>query len=239
MSLTVIGNGAFTQIGQPRWIPGGLNELDALEIKYQGAYSELDDFRDSLVKWSASDVDDKMYLETFPDDGDGVKPTVTLRFIGCKGGELPSPQKQHGTSLATASQTDGELQLDVLYYSPNTAYTWIGENDDMTHSGFSNPLDISIDQRRVNGHIPLALRDPSWYKTNYQYALASDAQRARIDAYQASITTQLATAAARLKAFYDSSFSTAERVTEFSAVELVPGKYWLCKSVTSKVLEPI
>jgi hypothetical protein len=246
MSLRVIGNCSFAQSGPAKWIPGGLGALDALEIPYQGYVGYLDAFRNSLVRWRPSIVDSNMFLETWPDDGHVVMPTVTLRFIGCKGGILPTPAVTQGSSLTTVSTTDGENQLSVLYRSPHTQVSWIGNSTNNTHAGeFSNTATVTIIERRSGNHIPTVFRLQAQAQYYLARATAAGANPAAIAALQAAIDAQLATLDAPIDAmkaaillYYNAAFSQAEQAGEFEAVPLVPNRYWACHSITQKVLVP-
>lgn len=236
MALTGIGNTDFVQIGQPKWKPGGLVQLDTLEITYQGLYSKLAAFQNTLTKWAQSNLDSNMFLETWSDDGHPVKPLVTLRYIGCRGGQLPAVAIKQGDSLTTASTTG--VEISVLYRSPHTQQSWIGNNDTMTHSGFSNPRAITIVERRVAGHIPYFF----WtrQKAQYEAALLTAAPEdvAGIEAILAALETKIAANLVLIEGYVAALFAQTDQVTAFEATPLVPGRYWACESVTSKVLVP-
>lgn len=157
MALTVLGAlaGEFQLISSPKWIPGKLVELDALELVYQGSYNKLNTFRNTLSKWKPSALDGNMFLESFPSDGDRVKPTVTLRYVGCINGVLPASQLEHGKSLTTANFSRGDDSLEILYESPHTVVNWIGTSAAINRADFSNPEpDIVVRLLRINGVTP-------------------------------------------------------------------------------------
>lgn len=221
-------------------------ELDSLEITYRGLYSNLDTFRNSLTKWTASTIDPNMFLETWSDDGAPVQPRITLRYIGCKGGQLPTPSVAQGSSLATVSTTDGENQLSVLYRSPHTQTSWIGASPANSYAGeFSSPGSITIIERRSGNHIPSAFR----LQVQAQYVLARAtaagaspaevaALQAQIDAALGLIDAPIAAMKALILTYFNHAFTQTEQAGEFEAVPLVPNRYWACHSITQKVLVP-
>lgn len=241
MPISYTNDTDFIEIGPPKWGKGGWG-LDSLRLKYQGGRAELDAFLASLVDWEPSALDGGMYLDTFANDDDPVQPTVDVSYIGRRGGVLPEVQTKQGFTLQTASfqdSGDGALQLDVLYRSPNTSMSWIGTSDAMTYSGFTNPGEIVVVQRRVNGHLPILFRYADAVRNSLAYARATDEQRARIDAFLEDNQGLIDAAADRLIAFFNSLFITNTIVTDFTAVELVPGEYYQCTSTTSEILEGI
>jgi hypothetical protein len=125
MALTYIGAVDFVQSGAPQW-GGGQFDLDTLSVEYSGAAPGLDAFLDSLVEGTPSEIDSNMLLVSWqPSNASKVYPTVTLNYLGAKGGILPPGRNRRGNSLQTASTTAGPAQVTLTYLAPFTEYTWI------------------------------------------------------------------------------------------------------------------
>src|SRR4030095_2288246 len=125
MALTYIGQVEFVQSGPPQW-GGGQFDLDTLSVEYSGAAPGLDAFLDSLIEGSPSAIDPNMLLVNWqPARASKVYPSVTLNYVGAKGGILPPGRNRRGNSLQTASTTAGPAQLTLTYLAPFTEYTWI------------------------------------------------------------------------------------------------------------------
>lgn len=242
--LSFQGNDDFTPIGRPKWRPGGLNELDALEVTYLGPCTKLDAYRASLTKWTPSSIDSNVFLETFPDDGRAPYTTVTLRYIGCRGGQVPAPVDSQGGSLATVSADDGESEVSALYWSPHVARTWISKTGGDDSGAVTPGGEIDIRERRISGHIPPIFRLQALASYNIAIATAQGMSPEDLATLQAAIATQLAAldaaaapVRAAIQARFNFAFTPETRKTEFHATPIVPGRYWLCRSVTSKILK--
>src|SRR4030095_15049519 len=125
MALTYIGAVDFVQSGAPQW-GGGQFDLDTLSVEYSGAAPRLDEFLDSLVEGTPSEIDSNMLLVSWqPSNASKVYPTVTLNYLGAKGGILPPGRNRRGNSLQTASTAAGPAQVTLTYLAPFTEYNWI------------------------------------------------------------------------------------------------------------------
>lgn len=213
MSISVLGSsaGSFVQIGQPCWISGGLAELDTLEIVWQGIYSKLDAFRATLRKWAPATVDNSMFLESFPDDGDLIKPKVTLRFIGFKGGVAPAGKKESGETVQSTSSTksfsttgigggtSASFTAEIVYYSPTSVYTWLSTSKGSGGAADTPSGSIRLISARIGGaDVP------------------SESTSAVLNNYFENQTTSV-----------------------IQSEELVPGKYWRNTNIKSLIKIPI
>jgi hypothetical protein len=125
MALTYIGAVDFVQSGPPQW-GGGQFDLDTLSVEYSGAAPGLDAFLDSLVEGTPSAIDSNMLLVNWqPARASKVYPSVTLNYLGAKGGILPPGRNRRGNSLQTATTSAGPAQVTLTYLAPFTEYTWI------------------------------------------------------------------------------------------------------------------
>lgn len=237
MSLSFRGQNDFIQIGQPRWQLGGLAELDSVDISYQGGYTKLASFQSGLQKWSACPVDGNLFLETYTSDDDKVKPTVTVRYIGCKNGQLPPSAIGTGTSIQTISTTDGELQLEALYVSPYARTTSISTSPTSGSSGGTPAGEPVVLSRRIDGHVPSIYTLQQQAVFALALARAKDDQRAAINAALAAANKAEAELKKRVVAYFKSVFRTGS-LTETQAEPLVPNRFWRVAVTTSKVLMP-
>jgi hypothetical protein len=240
MPLIYAGDTDFSQIGPAKWGKSGWG-MESLRLRYKGSRDDLDTFLATLANWDASGIDSHMFLESYDNDDHPIEPTVDLSYIGRRGGTLPPVQTTQGFSLQTASQViEGEdpLQLEVLYRSPNTVMSWIGTSDALTYSGFSNPADLVIVQRRVNGHIPLAFRYGDAVRNSVSYGLATAEQRSRIDDWLASLAGAIEAAQDRFVTLFNRSFTQDTVITGFTSEELVPGEYYQNSTTTAVLLNP-
>lgn len=240
MALTNLGTTTWAQNRPERWSTTS-DGLDVLTVPMDGPETGRATYQSTLSRWSASSIDSRMYLAGWHGNEDRQYPRIDLRYIGCKGGSIPPPLLEQKTTLQTASATDGQLQLEVLYRSPQTVFTWIGTDPDtITHQGFSHPQDTSIVTRRMNGHVPLP-----WAISNILAAAsfaannddAGAAKLALVESYLAQNQALIDDLKDRVIAYFNIVFMETTLLTEFTASPLVPDRYWTCKSVTSKILE--
>jgi hypothetical protein len=240
MALTALGITSFNQILPPRWDTDSWG-LDRLTLTYDGYVTGLATFVNSYTQWESNSVDSNMYLSQIAVGSDKRYPKVELIYIGKRGGIMPPVRMEHGNSLETSSYNDGESQLEILYRAPHTVQTWIAANDAMAHSGFLSPDQPSVVMRRVDGHIPVVYRYAEAIRNSIGYAQADDKTRKRIDAYlnSAAVSSAVDAAKRRITAMFNRSFTQDDQVTNFSAAELVPGRYWQCSSTTSRLLVPV
>jgi hypothetical protein len=125
MALTYIGATEFVRSGPPQW-GGGQFDLDTLSVEYSGAAPGLDAFLDSLHEGQESEIDSNMLLVNWrPSSASKFYPSVTLNYLGAKGGIMPPGQNRLGNSLQTATTESGASNVTLTYLAPWTEYTWI------------------------------------------------------------------------------------------------------------------
>jgi len=110
MGLIFTGNDDFEVAGPKRWHRDGW-ELDRLVIPWRGSVEDLEDFLDSHPIWEQSDVDTNMYLADYPSDDHKQFPTVSLTYIGKRGGALPPDRTELTSSI---QQTSGIAFSDAF-----------------------------------------------------------------------------------------------------------------------------
>jgi hypothetical protein len=208
--------------------------LDVLTRKYMvGAKPE----QISLPARYSADREGNYPLMYLTDDDvqliEGQCSEITLTYEGTRDGSFPAVKREHGFTLQTASERDSDedVSLEILYRSPNTTSKWVANTDAMIYSGFSGAGSPQILIRRSDGHIPIIYRYADAVRQSLAYGALTDAQRARVDAWLNSNSGAIAAAKAKLDQIYNSRFTT-ETDTEFTATEIVPGKYWQCQSTT-------
>ena len=237
MALTYFGNITFSQCASERWIfdPFG---LDRLVVPFCGPYSGLSAFLSSLNVGQASSIDTNMLLaEWVVTSNQTAYPKLDLTYIGKRGGVLPPPRRSNGSSIATASKTNGSIQLDVLYHSPWTKFSWIDvSGTTIRYQGFDNPGEIVIETRRMNGHVPIYF-GLSNNLVAAQFAPLPEA-RAQVEDYLERNEALVEQVRQQILAYFNSSFAEVVLLTEFTSVEMIPGRYFECSATKSKLLLP-
>jgi hypothetical protein len=122
MAIVYIGDASFQQSGPPQYVFGGW-ELDRLVTAYQGNIYDLEGFLTSIAAWTPSPYDTDMFLGDYTVDGDRVKPTVTLTYLGKRQGILTAGKHDYDDAVLSATNAAGSIT--VQYYAPRTALTWI------------------------------------------------------------------------------------------------------------------
>lgn len=221
-------------------VPGRTRDgLDRLRRSYRVKYATADEVIAAEPGRNSSDsVFGGMHLiESNVTENASSSPRLDRIYEGFfNSGSLPPVRVKQGVSLATVSTTDGSLQLEVLYRSPTTTYSWIDTVDDnIRYSGVSNPLDLEVITRRVGGHVP-----PVWRISNIITAApsAGTAQLTDVEDYLAQNEDIVEAVKQLIIDYFNLVFSEDEEVTSFTAEELVPGQFFRCNSVSSKVLVP-
>lgn len=168
---------------------------------------------------------------------EGASSEVTLEYVGLVDGNLPAVKRDQGFSIQTASYNDGEQQLEILYRAPHTVHRWIGRTDALAYQGYTGSQPPTILVRRADGHIPIIFRYADAVRNSVGYAMATDAQRTRIDAWLNShaVVDAIERAKQKVTTFFNRAF-TQEDDTEFESKEIVPGRFFECVATTHRRL---
>jgi len=121
MAIQNFGVTAFSLKAPPRWNVNG-DGLDSLIVEMHGAASALSAYLSTLTKYSGHSGDSNMRLSDWDNDNDRQWPTVTLRYIGCRGGFTANrvkPTQDTTLQSASYSQQSGEsgVTIDLQYYT--------------------------------------------------------------------------------------------------------------------------
>lgn len=239
MAILNFGNTTARQKAPARWDVNS-DGFDTLAIDMEVPASGLNAYLATLQKWSACPLDGAMYLADWTNDSNRQYPTVSLRYLGCRGGNLPSPKPVLGTSLSTSSATalDNGLHLDILYRSPFTQWKWISTSVNNDKTDQSNNTAPTIVTRRLNGGIPGGFDILTQFKINQLVAVTKDAPtQAKLSAVLAQVNAQQQAYRGVIANFYAVAFAPHTRVTSFTSEPVVPGHYYLNQSTVSTVLE--
>lgn len=119
MAILNIGNTTARQKAPARWGVRG-DGLDTLTVDYDVPASGLSTYIATLSKWAASSIDANMFLESWDNDDAKQYPTVTLKYIGFKGGTLPVAITSTSTAQQQATFTSftGRTTLNMSYIAP-------------------------------------------------------------------------------------------------------------------------
>lgn len=129
MALTGIGVSTFKQDGNSIWSLDAFG-LDTLMIPMGGPFSQLATFKSSLIQWSPAIEDGNMFLATWTNDGHKQWPSVMLKYIGCRGGDLTRKTKNSsGRSFQSASFADSVLHIELSYLANFATITSITRTD--------------------------------------------------------------------------------------------------------------
>lgn len=120
MAILDFGSTAAQIKNTPRWVSTSGPELDSLFVDYTGSVSAMNAFLNSRQRWEPSSIDGNMLLSEWPNDADPHHPTVTLRYVGLKGGQTKTPLIDDVSSEQSIryATVDGSLWLDLRYISP-------------------------------------------------------------------------------------------------------------------------
>lgn len=140
MALTFLGVDEFKITGPPQWRPS-LWDLDTLIVPYSGPIAAMDDFIAELVKGTAYEEDENMFLVDYPiQNAHKQYPAVDLIYSGKRNGTLPSTRNEIDTAVQSASSaTDSSIfplvnpqAVTVQYYAPTTSITVLSRTSTST-----------------------------------------------------------------------------------------------------------
>lgn len=148
MALTFPGNTNFEQSEPAQWQPSGW-DLDRLVVPFRGDVDQLEAYLTaaSSSRWSASALDGAMFLESWANDGHKQFPTVSLTYLGRKGGSLPPTKRQRGKTVQQSSFSSftGKTEANVTYLAPtSTSVIWSRQEIDPSSVTVAYPADVTF-----------------------------------------------------------------------------------------------
>ena len=233
-ALHYIEDSTFIQVKPPQWNRNFTGELDTCTVTYQGAQYRAKAFMDSLGAYGTLSCTDEaganlndsfMFLTSWTSDENPVLPTVTLNYIGMRGGAGRGVLAEDDVSLQTVSTnktiTDSSsvnyqitISLSVIYIGSRTTYKW---------AALANPGATPTYSAVRN--IPVLNMGSAGIRQMTFSGMVDDAGEP-----SGTISTGDATAVFN-------TFSAVSQTTSFPVSEVVPGKLWTCQSVNEYILK--
>ena len=233
-ALHYIEDSTFIQVKPPQWNRNFTGELDTCTVTYQGAQYRAKAFMDSLGAYGTLSCTDEaganlndasMFLTSWTSDENPVLPTVTLNYIGMRGGAGRGVLADDDVSLQTAQTTkqitdatsvnyQKTITCSVTYVSSRTTYKWAAlanPGSTPTYSAVRNIPVLNMGSAAIRQMTFSGMVDDAGEPTD-------------------TIPTGDATAVFN-------TFSAVSQTTSFTVSEVVPGKLWQCQSVNEYILK--
>jgi len=149
MALINVGDHDFKQESPAVWTPDGWG-LDRLIVPMRGSVENEEAYIATLEMWSASDIDENMFLSSWVSDNDKQFPIVRLTYLGKKGGTLPPQKREFDGSIDSATSKRGNTNIilaegaTVQYYAPTSVLSYITRTNPGTDRLVDPPGDPEI-----------------------------------------------------------------------------------------------
>ena len=233
-ALHYVEDSTFIQVKPPQWSRNFTGEFDTCTVTYQGAQYRAKAFMDSLAAYAtmtctdeagANLNDSSMFLTSWTSDENPVLPSVTLTYMGMRGGVGRGVLAEDDTSLQTAQTTkqitdanslnyQKTLTCSVTYISSRTSYKWAALANPGATPTYSAVRNIPV----------LNMGSAGIVQMTFSGMVNEDGQP--------SGTIPIGDATAVFN-----TFTTASQTTTFTVSEVVPGKLWQCQSVNEYVMK--
>jgi hypothetical protein len=233
-ALHYIEDSTFIQVKPPQWSRNFTGEFDTCTVTYQGAQYRMASFLNTISGYGylvctdeagANLSDASMFLTSWSSDDNPVLPTVTLTFMGMRGGAARGVMAEDDVSLQTAQTTkqitdatsvnyQKTITCSVTYISSRTTYKWAAlanPGATPTYSAVRNIPVLNMGSAGIRQMTFSGMVDDAGEPTD-------------------TIPTGDATAVFN-------TFSAVSQTTSFTVSEVVPGKLWTCQSVNEYILK--
>ncbi len=232
-ALHYVEDSTFIQVKPAQWSRNFTGEFDTCTVTYQGAQYREKAFMDSIGAYGTLSCTDEaganlsdasMFLTSWTSDDNPVLPTVTLTFLGMRGGAARGVLAEDDVSLQTSQTTkqitdvtsvnyQKTITCSVTYISSRTTYKW---------AALANPG--ATPTYSVVRNIPvLNMGSAAIRLTTFTGMVDADGEP--------SGTIPLADSIAVFN-----TFMPVTQTTTFTVTEVVPGKLWTCQSVNEYFL---
>jgi hypothetical protein len=239
MALTYIGSYTFKQVKALAWNKSYAGEPDSCTVVFQGAQYLEKSFCDGLTKFQTMQtingltvIDEKgnnvgdahMFLKGWSSDDAPIFPSVTMTFIGCRGGTTPDAIPEDDITIQSASTTktitDASspnngigISLSIQYKAARTSYTWTALSDPGSTATYST----------VRKQLSYSLYGSNMILTKFSGM--------KDDGGDPSTTISTGDATAVWNSFIAQNFTSS-----FTSHEVIPGKVWQCSSTNEFIL---
>ena len=247
-ALHYVEDSTFIQVKPPQWSRNFTGEFDTCTVTYQGAQYRAKAFMDSLAAYAtmtctdeagANLNDSSMFLTSWTSDENPVLPSVTLTYMGMRGGVGRGVLAEDDVSLQTVSTnktiTDSSsvnyqitISLSVIYIGSRTTYKWAA----LANPG-ATPTYSAVRNIPVLNMGSAAIRQMSYtgqVETDTSGRSSTTNGNGEAVVPSSSIPTGDATAVFN-------TLSAVSQTTSFTVSEVVPGKLWTCQSVNEYILK--
>jgi hypothetical protein len=233
-ALHYIEDSTFIQVKPPQWSRNFTGEFDTCTVTYQGAQYRAKAFMDSIGAYGTLSCTDEaganlndasMFLTSWSSDDNPVLPTVTLTYMGMRGGAARGVMAEDDVSLQTAQTTkqitdatsvnyQKTITCSVTYISSRTTYKW---------AALANPGATPTYSAVRN--IPVLNMGSAGIRQMTFSGMVDDAG-------EPTDTIPLGDSIAVFN-----TFSPVSQTTTFTVSEVVPGKLWQCHIVNEYILK--
>ena len=247
-ALHYVEDSTFIQVKPPQWSRNFTGEFDTCTVTYQGAQYRAKAFMDSLAAYAtmtctdeagANLNDSSMFLTSWTSDENPVLPSVTLTYMGMRGGVGRGVLAEDDVSLQTVSTsktiTDSSsvnyqitISLSVIYISSRTTYKWAA----LSNPG-STPTYSAVRNVPVLNMGSAAIRQMSY---TGQVETDTSGRSSTTNGNGAAVVPSSSIPTGDATAVFN-TLSGVPQTTTFTVSEVVPGKLWTCQSVNEYILK--
>ena len=245
-ALHYIEDSTFIQVKPPQWSRNFTGEFDTCTVTYQGAQYRAKAFMDSLAAYAtmtctdeagANLNDSSMFLTSWTSDENPVLPSVTLTYMGMRGGVGSGVLAGGGVGSGVLAEDDTSLQTaqttkqitdvtsvnyqktitcSVTYTSSRTTYKWAALANPGATPTYSAVRNIPV----------LNMGSAAIRQMTFSGMVDEDGEP--------TDTIPLSDSIAVFNAF-----STTSQTTTFTVTEAAPDKLWQCQSVNEYILKGV
>jgi len=233
-ALHYIEDSTFIQVKPAQWSRNFTGEFDTCAVTYQGAQYRMAAFLNTISGYGylvctdeagANLSDASMFLTGWTSDDNPVLPTVTLTYMGMRGGAGRGVLAEDDVSLQTAQTTKAITDATSVNYQKTItcSVTYIGSRTTYKWGAGANPGATPTYSAVRN--IPVLNMGSSGIRQMTFSGMVDDAG-------EPSGTIPTGDAIAVFN-----TFSAVSQTTSFTVSEVVPGKLWQCQSVNEYILK--
>ena len=234
--LHYVEDSTFIQVKPPQWSKHFAGDVDSCSVVYQGAQYRAKAFMDALTKYATLVCTDEaganlndagMFLITWSSDESPVLPSVTLSYLGLRGGAATDAMPEDDITIQTASTSkeitdvnsvnyQKTITLSLTYRAARTTYKW---------TTLSNP-GTTPTYTTVRKQLSIYMGSPNILSAKFSGMVD--------DAGDPTNTIPLGDATAVWN-----TFTQRTQTSSFTVSELVPGHVYSCQTVNDYIVEGV
>jgi len=247
-ALHYVEDSTFIQVKPAQWSRNFTGEFDTCTVTYQGAQYRAKAFMDLLGAYGTLSCTDEaganlndsfMFLTSWTSDDNPVLPTVTLTYMGMRGGAGRGVLAEDDVSLQTVSTnktiTDSSsvnyqitISLSVIYIGSRTTYKWAA----LANPG-ATPTYSAVRNIPVLNMGSTAIRQMSY---TGQVETDTSGRSSTTNGNGEAVVPSSSLPSADATVVFN-TLSGVSQTTSFTVSEVVPGKLWTCQSVNEYILK--